>query len=145
MVTHELEMLAVFCHLERMRLILLLVAMTMGCATQTGPCADRSGSYVVDFSTRSGNCGPQNEGVVNLGATGAPSTCMDNSQASTDNCAVDFNVTCPFNAGQTVEETGQVTWNTDGSSGSGTIQLTLRDSLGDILCEGTYDVNYKRQ
>lgn len=116
----------------------------LGCGP-SGPCADRQGSYVVDFSTRSGNCGDQNEAVVNIQPGGGQTSCTGSSQVSADNCTVDLDVTCPFNANQSVQEAGQVVWSSDGSHGSGTIQLTLRDAASNILCSGTYDVHYQRQ
>ena len=142
MVTHILELQRENGHLCGMRIVLLLALVACG---PHGPCADRQGSYVVSFSERDGTCGPQNDGVVNIQPNGAPSPCSGTSLVTTDNCSVDFDAVCPFNAGQTVESQGQVTWSTDGANGSGTIQLTLRDSSSNILCEGTYNVHYQRQ
>lgn len=117
----------------------------VGCGA-SGPCQARNGSYVITFSEQSGTCGPQSDGVVNVDGSGSPPTgCTGGSTASVDNCKVDVNETCPFNGTDSVTEVGQVTWSSDGSNGSGVIQLTETDGSGTILCSGTYEAHYQRQ
>ena len=132
--------LAISATIQLMRfLVLFLAACSSG-----GPCANRQGSYIVDFSERSGNCGPINESIVNIQPGGSQSSCTGPVNVSTDNCTVDLDIRCPLANGETLAETGQVAWNADGSSGSGVISASLL-SGGATVCQSTYDVHYQRQ
>lgn len=144
MVTYPVGSPTVLMHHAEMKALLVLSMSLAACAT-SGPCVDRVGSYIVDFDERDGTCGQINETVVNIGSGGAPTSCTGNNVASTDNCSIDANIQCPTSDGDTLIEVGQITWNGDGSSGSGTIAISLLDPGGNALCEGTYDVHYNRQ
>lgn len=120
---------------------------------QSGPCAQRSGTYSTNYTTRGGNCGDIPENVSSLteqptGATLEALGCAKGASIaySADNCIVTFDSNCPTTdkTGNTVTERGKATWNKDGSEGSSTEQFTLQDKTGKVLCTGTYDAKIRR-
>ena len=147
----------------RQRLVPLLVAgavLAIGCTSTveasrpTGPCADRSGSYVFRMTQRSGTCGVDGdvaEAVVNFDATtqqAFESSCTGEATPSEDNCSIEFTVTCArddLGPGWTTHETGKSTWNQDGSEGSGTAQLTIFRGDGIQVCRSTVNMTWVRQ
>lgn len=123
-------------------------------AQPSGPCADRSGSYVVRITQRSGTCGDDgdsSEGIVNIDATtqqALESSCTGESTPSDDNCSIQFNITCAredLGRGWTTRETGKSTWNQGGSEGSGTAQVTIYRGDGIQECRSTVNITYVRQ
>jgi len=113
-------------------LLLALAACSGG-----GPCKDRSGTYDVTYTPRSGNCGSIPKQTVTLGGdAGATTTaCSAKVNVSSDDCAITTDVTCPD--GTTSH--GAITWDADGAKASGTFQLTAP------VCSGTYDVSWLRR
>jgi hypothetical protein len=129
---------------------LAFVMVVAGCGPgASGPCAQRSGTYRLDFSERTGDCGPQSESIVTIaGEPVAPdSPCMGQILYSTDNCNVtEVNVACPDSAvaGSTLVTNGKTSWSTDGASGGGQTVITLIDASGVYLCSSSYDVTATR-
>ncbi len=120
----------------------------------SGPCADRSGSYVVRITQRSGTCandGDTTEAIVNFDATtqqALESSCTGESTPSEDNCSIQFTIKCArddLGPGWTTHETGKSTWNEDGSEGAGTAQLTLFRGNGIQECRSTVNITWVRQ
>jgi hypothetical protein len=119
---------------DAMRTVLIAAVLLVGCG---GPvvCKDRSGSYTLTHSRRSGDCGEIPELVIAPG--GEASDCTGEPVFSEDNCEVTMNTIC----GPT-KATGKVTWNADGTEGSGVMQYTYKE--GADYCIGTYDVRYRQ-
>ena len=127
---------------------------TVDPARPSGPCADRSGSYVVRITQRSGTCGndgESTEGIVNIDATtqqALEDKCTGESTPSEDNCSIQFTATCArddLGHGWKTHETGKSTWNQDGSEGSGTAQLTVFRGDGIQECRSTLNITWMRQ
>jgi hypothetical protein len=131
--------------------LLLLEGCSSAPAQPSGPCADRSGSYLYTLDARSGDCGQHSENliVVDSKSASAPSGCQNESSTSSDNCHVTVDLTgCPDDAaakGDTADFKGTVTWSHDGASGSGVVDLTVYFPSGQIACHGTFDARYQRQ
>jgi hypothetical protein len=108
------------------------------------PCAARHGTYRLELTTRSGNCGAQ-KGVT-FDADAPPTTeCFQTVTNSADLCKVDVSSTCPV-AGQpglTVFTLTTATWSQSGATGEGEMMMKiLSDSI--LVCEGTYGLAYTR-
>jgi hypothetical protein len=119
-------------------------------AAPEGPCAQRSGSYLMKYTERSGTCGKGVENVVNI--TSQPTTvdppCSGSISYSADNCEVSYSTTCPNDGavkGGELTITGKSKWNKDATSGTATETWTLRNPDKTTLCLGTYDVVGTRQ
>lgn len=133
--------------------IFLLLAAVAGCSSEStgdGTCAERSGSYVVAFKMRSGDCGNLPEVVINVSGGDAGSVASDQqctgSPGDTRACVATSDTTCTnAKTGYTMTTRGQVRWNADASNGSGTLEFigVLKSGAND--CRGTYDVTYRRQ
>lgn len=142
-----------------MRTIVTVLAAMLAAACSSsqkssgGPCAARSGTYLVHYTPHSGDCGGSFEVVVVMqpGTSGGstPTTgCTGSVQESSDHCTTTTGqFTCPTNSGDgsTLTESGDVHWAADGASGNGTLQLTLNNRDGSVACTGAYDVNYQRR
>jgi hypothetical protein len=114
--------------------VLFLVA---GCGPMV--CKDRSGTYTMSTTRRTGDCGNLGETVVQVGGGGSGS-CSGGSTASEDNCEITVNTTCKDAEGSLTSR-GKVTWNADGTEGSGVLELVF---TGADACQGTYDVRYRK-
>jgi predicted ThiF/HesA family dinucleotide-utilizing enzyme len=130
----------------------LLLGSLLGCSSSgsQGPCKARSGTYAITFTQQSGNCGAIAESVATLPlpASSSATACTGTVTASSDECTTMTNgLTCPTNdaAMTSVRENGTVHWSTDGASGSGTLEVEVLDSSGQIQCAGAYGVNYSRK
>lgn len=130
------------------RALLLTALLLLGCSSSThasGPCGQRQGTYVLDYTERSGDCGPVSEQIVNVtGAPTVPSSCQGTATASADNCDVKTDYACPDPSAGTDHFTGDVTWSPDGSSGSGIQEITIYSPSGAVACESDYDVTITR-
>lgn len=115
----------------------------------TGPCATRNGSYLARFTTRSGDCGPQDEALINITdnvTSAAPECTGEPLTVDANNCNIRGNQTCPVPSmpGYAVTSSSTVTWSRDGSSAGGLFEITVtRD--GAHFCHGTYDVRIAKQ
>lgn len=119
-----------------------------------GPCVERSGSYIVRFTQRSGTCGTDGEvaeSVVNVDDTtkqAVADNCTGDIINAEDNCSVQVTITCKrddLGRGWTALERGKVTWSRDGSSASGTEQLSIFRGDGIQECTSVMDVTWTRQ
>lgn len=112
-----------------MRLILIGVALALaGCG---GVCKERSGTYTVRYTARTGNCGSIGEVVITLPSTGGG--CTGPVTISEDRCEVTSDIVCSG-----ISQRGKLTWNADSSRGDGVFELS------DGSCQGTYDVRYTK-
>lgn len=118
----------------------------VGCG-QSGPCKARTGNtYRVNFDRRDGNCGDLPEQVVVLDDTTPPGDlgCSGTRTLSEDRCEATSNqLTCPTPDGYG-RFTGTLSWNTEGSSGTGTLSFSVLDSGMSVICQGTYDATYTK-
>ncbi len=117
-------------------------------APASGPCVDRSGTYLQSLTQQSGTCGPLADQVFNVdsGSSVVPSTCTNTSTSTADNCSVSFDTSCPGAAGYTVLQHGVGHWNMDGSEASGIVQIQLiENSSGLVKCSSTYDLSIQRK
>jgi hypothetical protein len=112
----------------------------------SGPCAAGSGSYRVNYTERSGNCGPLPEQIVVVPTLALSEiVCTGGPMSSADLCTVTMDQTCTDTVNDvSTRQEGTVHWNKSASSGSGTTQITLRRINGAFVCSGTYDVSYTR-
>lgn len=93
------------------------------------------------MTARTGSCLSRYEDVYSASSasSGASSSCSGGSTESANRCSVSIDSSCP--SGDVV---GKVDWSRDGSTGSGTLAITLYDAYGRWLCQGTYDVTYTK-
>lgn len=121
-------------------------------ATGTGapagesPCVTPNASYVVHLVEKTGGtCGAIPEAVVNSSADGQFHPQPGCAGARTINgCSILLtNYTCTPSNGTTSTVTGEVTLTSDGTKGSGTVQLTLKTPSA--TCSSSYVVIYTRQ
>jgi hypothetical protein len=116
-----------------------------------GQCAQRdSGSYVVKYAVRSGNCGEAAETVLNPGPqpTEPKAPCTGSITYAADNCEVAYSSTCPGDSvqkGATITVNGNSKWSTDATTGSAVESWSIVDADGQSLCQGTYDVTITKQ
>lgn len=120
-----------------MKRFLCLVALA-GCssgssAIGTGTqCAARQGSYNVTYTAQTAGCPALTSQTtvsgspLALGEQGTTVTgCSNAGSASPDDCIVTFDTTCPAaTAGPATESRGSVTWDTAGTNGTGTTEIT---------------------
>jgi hypothetical protein len=139
--------------------LVLALAFNAGCTStvapaSSGPCVDRSGSYILRVTQRSGTCGNDGdvaESVVNIDATAQQAfsaNCTDDSTVTADNCSIQFTTTCKredLGRGWTTQERGKSTWTPDGAHGSATAQLTVLRGDGILECTSTVDITWERQ
>jgi hypothetical protein len=118
----------------------------LGAPTGSTECQARSGAYTFTFAERSGDCGPLDPQIVVAGGqSSAPDGCTGGQVPSaSDSCLVSLDQTCPAAEGTSVTQVGQVRWAADASSGSGTVQVTLLDAGGTVLCQSTYGLTITR-
>ena len=139
-------------------LVVGMLGLAMGCSSSDDPavgsgngaCAQRSGTYLSSFVTRSGNCGdiPELVVVVPKQPTDPGPGCTGAITYSGDNCQVTIDTRCPgtgTNSKGHAAVAGLAKWSTDGSLGTGTETLTLTTEDGTMVCVGTYDFMQRRQ
>jgi hypothetical protein len=123
----------------------------LGCSAddeEGGTCAEQTGSYLGTFTTRSGNCGPQAESIMDLsgnGGGGGDPACNSRFTRSADGCHVDMSYEyCPMEGTAfTTSGTWSIDWSRDGATASGVAAISVYD--GSILeCTGSYDVAFRR-
>lgn len=116
-----------------------------------GTCAQRdTGSYIVKYTVRSGDCGETAETVINPGPqpTEVKAPCTGQITYSADNCEVTYSSTCPAESIQKGAEltiSGKSKWTRDGALGTAVESWAVRNATGQTLCQGTYDVTVTRQ
>jgi len=140
-----------------MRLLwIVCVCALAGCGGDDGEAAlecsrgDRWGTYLLEYSERSGDCGPLPDALSRL----------DDEDAMGDGCELDAPDrwsadSCRLERAYTCEDPGigvtgtfvAVTEQRDGSGArlTGLLTVRLRDADGRVLCSGTYDVTATRQ
>lgn len=132
-------------------LCLFLSALGTACSSgDDGPCDQRSGTYRVVYTERSGNCGALTEQIVTIDAqpTAPDAPCTGEIRYSADNCEVtNVNVICPepgIATGAYSVQNGKYTWSTSGSSGGGSVTFRVYDGDDALLCQSTYSVSAQR-
>lgn len=124
----------------------VLPFLVVGCSSEarepSGPCADRSGAYVVTPKKRTGTCAELAETLVFYGASAsgdaAVSGCTSTATPSADQCQVTSTTECDDSSGHSTLKV-QITWSHDGSSGSGVMTAIFP------TCSASYDVTYRKQ
>ena len=115
---------------------MLVLAMSAGCGKGfSGPCRDRSGSYLATLTTVSGNCGELGTMVVVLNS-GPLQSCQTISEG---NCVVTTDRCVSCADGICITMTGVVEWSEDGNTADGTVSISVAG-----VCSGTYDIDYRR-
>lgn len=140
-----------------MRRLAAACVITLGavvaCSNETdgeqGPCARRSGSYVVRYKARSGTCGDSAETVLNITdqPTAPTPPCTGKIEYSTDNCEVTYDSLCPSDAvvkGGQLAIAGHSRWSVNANSGTAVEVWAIADGAGKVLCQATYDVTLSR-
>jgi hypothetical protein len=113
---------------------------------------DRTGIYLVESKTISGNCGDMDSSLVNLSTVSATSTggdcTIDFELWSDDECKVEREATCTFPSDD-LTATFLIISEQENDAGSrltGTMTTTMRSiSTGNFECSGTYEMRYTRQ
>ena len=134
-------------------LVAALFALAAACSSSSGgdggPCAQRKGTYVIDFKARTGDCGDQAESVATIQSqpTSIDPPCSGSIGYSADNCRVTNDYSCPSSAGPGFKQTihAEFDWSRDGSSATGIFQLDVVDGRGQYVCHGTYDAAAQRR
>lgn len=131
-----------------MRALALFAVLACGCGAATdGPCAQRGGTYRLNFTERSGTCGTLSEQIGTFDGQPAapPPPCTSGEiRYSADNCEVtNVNIVCPedgIGPGVTSTSNGKYSWSADGAHGSGQLAIVAKDASGVVLCNSSYDV-----
>lgn len=120
-------------------------------SSSSGPCAQRSGTYLQQYTTRSGDCGTISEQIVTITKqpTSIDAPCSGSIKYTADNCHVTYEVVCPITkgplAGGKTRAAGTTDWNQDGSHGSAIEQQTDYGPDGRSACDGSYGVVLQRR
>lgn len=126
----------------------------VGCSsddtTGGGPCAQRKGTYLTTFKTRSGNCGdiPEQVDTITSQPTEPAAPCTGTIGYSADNCEVTNDIICPedgLGAGWTSTIELKATWSESGDRGTAIQQVVIKNADGGIECQGSYDATVTRQ
>jgi hypothetical protein len=117
---------------------------------QCNPEKERVGTYLLQYSERSGTCGPIDDALVQFGAANPSGSCEHLSEPiwSEGDCKFESVGICVLPADdQELTVTGQTTqMSEDGSRLEGTIDMLLRRaSTRDLICHSLYSVTYSRQ
>lgn len=135
-----------------MKKFIFLVLVLVGCGSQESKpatasdnvqCAQRFGSYEVDFDEKSGNCGEIPDVVITMTNTSYGS-CVGTVNNSANMCQVNLNICCDAGNGYVLCQNGQANWSPDATSGEATLYMELIDPYGFIECSGTYEVDYNQ-
>jgi hypothetical protein len=112
----------------------------------------RTGTYYMEFSTVSGNCGEQASGLGRLDSSFAPEGGCQITQPdrwSDGNCKLERSVLCPFDAlepGATITSVGITTQkDANGDVLEGTMSMTVKYADGRGRCYGTYSMRATKQ
>jgi hypothetical protein len=115
---------------------------------------DRQGTYYVNYTIKSGNCGTIKSEVAYFQFDGSYHTTYPNSTecrayydyaVSNHECRVTNTLKCYTEDGKTAKfvfSSNQL--NNQGSKLKGTMKLNLLDASGSLLCSGTYNVTWIR-
>lgn len=113
--------------------------------------SDRYGTYLMEFTTVSGDCGEQTSSLTRLDGTADLGTCTRTAPDgwSDADCTLERSLVCPADTiipGGTVDSVG-ITTQQDNSGDliTGTITMRLLDAGGQTVCFGTYSVSAVRQ
>lgn len=142
-----------------MRLLwIVCVCALAGCGGDDGEAAlecsrsDRGGTYLLEYSERSGDCGPLPDALSRLDdaeAVGEGCRLDAPDRWSADSCRLERAYTCeePGVGPGVTSSSVAVTEQRDGSGDrlTGLLTIRLRDADGRVLCSGTYDVTATRQ
>jgi hypothetical protein len=106
--------------------------------------SQRTGTYLVQFTTVSGDCGTIASGLVMFGGSTPGETCtLDDQTIDASGCKIDSTVECTATGNISLSEVSALAQDTaDGSKLSGEITI---DQTAPTACYGTYDVTYTRQ
>jgi hypothetical protein len=136
--------------MKRLILGLVLAATMIACGEassslptvteETGPCAQRAGTYRTSYAQISGDCGAGPVGDVSTIDAQPPASASE--RYSADNCEVTIVDSTSTTATGTVTINGKIEWNQDGSHGSGPI--TIDESGLDGTCHGSYQITSDR-
>lgn len=135
-----------------MRKILLLLALC-GCGGEDDPkCSkdDRRGTYLVKFTTESGDCGEQTDALIRMDVGGDPGDgcTIDYNDFSGDECRLESGGSCDL-PGDDLRLASVMVSEQENSSGShitGTMSLSASTiSTGSYVCNGVYSFDAKRQ
>jgi hypothetical protein len=110
---------------------------------------ESTGTYLVHFVERSGDCGSLNDRLIRVDDSGLESNCTEDAPTvlSNNDCKVESAVTCIDES--TDQRVSQVSvleeLEAGGEKLGGTTTFTVRDAGGMFLCSSTYDVTFTRQ
>lgn len=111
---------------------------------------DRSGTYLVTYTYRTGDCGELGSAIVTAGQSHGPGVgcALLSSELSDDKCTVDSSVECDdHNTNQkTIMSMSTEQMDDDGELLEGSIVITVRSlGTGQMVCNGTYGLTLDRQ
>jgi hypothetical protein len=106
---------------------------------ETGPCAQRAGTYRSSYSFISGDCGAGPVGDISTVDAQPPASASE--RYSADNCEVTIVDSTSTTATGTVTINGKIEWSQDGSHGAGPITI---DVSGAGACHGSYQLTSDR-
>ena len=115
-----------------------------------GSCAQRAGTYLAQYTERSGTCGPIPEQLDTIAQqpTEVPPPCTGTISYSADNCTVTSSSICPedgLGPGWTTTLDLNADWNKSASQGTAIAQFVVKNGVGGIECQSTYNVTITRQ
>jgi hypothetical protein len=140
--------------MANLRILALIATGLLGCGGEdedsfTCETTDRSGTYLISYVDRDGDCGPLPETV---GRFSGSSAVADNCEldmpdvTSSDGCTLERSITCVEDgfAASAVASSTQET--EDGSRITGILTMTIRDAAsGELVCISTYEQTAVRQ
>lgn len=116
-------------------------------------CVSAGATYRSHFHETNGTCGPIDDSTVSVTSDGKISQtgstelkCEPGKGAREEGCSVYIDVLCSGTTSSssfTITEVGKVDWEADGSGASGSVTVTLTDTLHNY-CRSTYVVTFTR-
>ena len=131
--------------------VLAGMILIVGCSSGSGQtvqadsCLTAGASYLVSYTETSGNCGPVPSEVINVSSSGVIVSPVQVSCASdtVSGCMVQESDCSYTDDGDTFTYSSDVSFASNGSSGSGVFSVSATGSAG--TCAGSYNITYTRQ
>lgn len=142
--------------MKKVLLSLVAVGLVTSCGQEGGGSGEwacsqeaRSGTYWSEFETLSGGCGDIDSVLTHLsGGESTPGAGCEwgYSEWSEDECSLEVAYACPYEQGYTVQLVGVSRQESeDGGYLSGLATISIRDSWGGLICQGSYRTTAVRQ
>lgn len=133
---------------------LIISAFIIGCSSEKpeddkttfekNECVTAGAAYQASYTEVNGNCGDLPDAVLVVDESGVLEVDAEcDNIPRYDGCSVFLDMTCVTNE-FILTETGKVDWAEDGSSGNGTLSISIEDTETGASCTSTYKMSAVR-